>query len=368
MRFHFLAASPALLLLANAQRIHANNFLERRFVNAQGESMRYLLFVPKEYDHKKKYPLVLWLHGGGARGDSLKLIISWGDKHGPLFIARTDNQSAYPCFILAPQCPLDKLWSDPDSEKPRDEIRLMLEILDSIQKEFRIDDSRLYVMGISMGGYGTWDIIARRPNMFAAAIPICGGGNPAKAALMKNTSVWAFHGDEDNMVDVKESRRMIEAITRAGGKPRYTEYQGVGHNAWERAFAEPDFLSWIFAQSAAVADTARPSGRADHCLVYDEQLKMVLLLNGYQPSYQPEQSEIWGWNGARWNLLVKNGAPSRVLGGAAYDSRRKRVVEFGGIGMKVYSELKGDTWEWDSKQWKKHNRPRTFDLGLRTLC
>lgn len=281
MRLHFLAASLVLLLLTNAQRIHANDFLERRFVNAPGESMRYLLFIPNEYDNQKKYPLVLWLHGGGARGDSLKLILSWGDKHGPLFIARAENQSAYPCFILAPQCPLGKFWSDPDSEKPRDEIRLALEILASIQKEFRLDAARLYVMGISMGGYGTWDIIARRPNTFAAAVPICGGGNSVKAALMKNISIWAFHGDEDNMVDVKESRRMIEAIKRAGGKPRYTEYQGLGHNAWERAFAEPDFLAWMFSQSRAVADTTRPSGRAGHCLVYDEQLQMVLLLNGY---------------------------------------------------------------------------------------
>ncbi|MCI0691441.1 prolyl oligopeptidase family serine peptidase [candidate division KSB1 bacterium] len=249
MRLHFLAASLASLLLTNAQLIHANDFLERRFVNAQGESMRYLLFIPNEYDKQKKYPLVLWLHGGGARGDSLKLILSWGDKQGPLFFARAGNQSAYPCFILAPQCPVGKFWSDPDSEKPRDEIRLVLEILDSIQKEFSVDAARLYVMGISMGGYGAWDIIARRPNTFAAAVPICGGGNPAKAASMKKTSIWAFHGDADNLVDVKESRRMIEAIKRAGGKPRYTEYQGVGHNAWERAFAEPDFLAWIFSQS-----------------------------------------------------------------------------------------------------------------------
>jgi len=113
---------------------------------------------------------------------------------------------------------------------------------------------------------------------------------------------------------------------------------------------------------AATPDTTLPSGRAGHCLVYDEQLQMVLLLNGYQPPHQPEQSEIWGWNGERWNLLAKNGAPSRVLGGAAYDSRRKRVVEFGGIGMKGYSELKGDTWEWDDRAW--HLMPDT-SVGTR---
>jgi predicted peptidase len=248
MKLLFSAGLLGLLLLTEARPIHANDFDERRFVNTRGESMRYLLFIPKEYDKQKKYPLLLWLHGGGARGDSLKLILSWGDKHGPRFFARAENQAAYPCFILAPQCPLGKFWSDPYAEKPYDEIRLVLEILDGIKAEFSIDPARLYVMGISMGGYGTWDIVARRPDMFAAAVPICGGGNPAKAASMKNTSIWAFHGDEDNMVDVNESRRMIEAIKHAGGKPKYTEYKGVGHNAWERAFAEPDFLSWIFSQ------------------------------------------------------------------------------------------------------------------------
>jgi Galactose oxidase, central domain len=100
-----------------------------------------------------------------------------------------------------------------------------------------------------------------------------------------------------------------------------------------------------------IADTTRPSGRAGHCLVYDEQLQMVLLLNGFQPPYQPEQSEIWGWNGARWSLLVKNGPAARSLSGAAYDGRHKRVVEFGGVGNDGYSELKSDTWEWDGRAW-----------------
>lgn len=210
--------------------------------------MRYLLFSPHEYDKRKQYPLVLWLHGGGARGDDPSLILSWGDEHGPLFFAKPENQYLYPCFILAPQCPPGRFWSDPFSEEPLDQIRLVLEILDSLQTEFNIDSTRLYVIGISMGGYGTWDIIARRPNKFAAAVPICGGGNPSKAGQMVNTTFWAFHGGADDLVSVKESQRMIKAIRKAGGQPRYNEYKGVGHNAWERAFAEPDFLAWIFSQ------------------------------------------------------------------------------------------------------------------------
>jgi len=237
------------LAVACQKPVDGTGFVERGYVNIEGERMRYLLFTPKQYDRQKKYPLVLWLHGGGARGDNPGIILSWGDKHGPLFLARPDNQSAYPCFILAPQCPTGKLWANPFADTILVETRLLLEILDSIQTEFAVDSTRLYVMGISMGGYAIWDLIARKPDLFAAAAPICGGGNPSKARLMVNTPIWAFHGDEDELVGVEESRRMIEAIKQAGGKPKYTEYKGVGHNAWERAFAEPDFLKWTFSQT-----------------------------------------------------------------------------------------------------------------------
>jgi predicted peptidase len=225
-----------------------NAFKEMLFVNARNERMRYLLFVPKDYDRQKKYPLVLWLHGGGSRGDDLKMLLRYGDEHGIGYFARADNQSKYPSFIVAPQCPQNRLWGDPDSEQPTAEMRLVVEILEKVQADFSIDSRRLYVTGISLGGYGTWDIIGRRPAMFAAAVPICGGGNPSKAPLMVKTAIWAFHGDRDESVDVSESRRMITAIRNAGGEPRYTEYKGVGHNSWERAFTEPDLLPWMFAQ------------------------------------------------------------------------------------------------------------------------
>ena len=228
--------------------VGADRFVIRRFVSASNESLRYLLFVPTHYDSRKMYPLVLWLHGGGARGDNPKTILSWGDQHGPLFFARPDNQSNHPCFILAPQCPAGKLWADPFSDQPLDQIRLVLEMLDSIEREFSIDSKRLYVIGISMGGFATWDIIARHPSRFAAAVPICGGGNPAKAPRMVKTAIWAFHGEKDDLVKVNESRVMIEAVERGGGKPKYTEYKGVGHNAWEKAFNEPGFLKWIFSR------------------------------------------------------------------------------------------------------------------------
>ncbi len=226
----------------------AGKFVERRFVGAGNDTLGYMLFTPARYDRSKKYPLVLWLHGGGARGDDPKVILSWGDKHGPLYFARPDNQSSHPCFVLAPQCPAGKQWADPFSDRPLDQLRLVLDLLDSIETEFSIDSKRIYVVGISMGGFATWDIISRRPSRFAAAVPICGGGNPAKASSMARTAIWAFHGEKDELVKVEESRVMVAAVERAGGKPKYTEYKEVEHNAWEQAFNEPGFLEWIFSQ------------------------------------------------------------------------------------------------------------------------
>lgn len=240
-----LRAAPTSSPISQEQ---TNVFNENLFVNARNEKMRYLLFVPKGYDKQKKYPLVLWLHGGGSRGDDLKLLLRYGDEHGLGYFARLDNQSKYPSIIVAPQCAQNRLWADPDSKQPTTEMRLVLEILEKVQADHSIDSRRLYVTGMSLGGYGTWDIIGRYPEMFAAAVPICGGGDSAKAPLMVKTAVWAFHGDQDESVNVSESRRMITAIRKAGGTPRYTEYKGVGHNSWERAFAEPELLPWIFAQ------------------------------------------------------------------------------------------------------------------------
>ena len=224
-------------------------FVEKSHANARGETMPYLLFVPEGYDKTKRYPLVLWLHGGGTRGSDLKLLLAHGNEHGIGFLARDDNQARYPSFILAPQCPPNRIWGDSDSAQPSAEMRMVLEILDKVLEDYAVDSRRLYVMGMSLGGFGTWDIITRRPRTFAAAAPICGGGNPARASLIAKTPIWAFHGDEDEMVNVSESQRMIAALKKAGGQPRYTEYKGVGHDSWVRAFKEPDFLSWIFGQT-----------------------------------------------------------------------------------------------------------------------
>jgi predicted esterase len=132
--------------------------------------------------------------------------------------------------------------------QPSHPMRLTLGLLGELQKQYAIDPSRIYVTGLSMGGYGTWDIIARRPDLFAAAIPVCGGGDPLTAPAIARLPLWAFHGGNDGVVPTVRTRLMIEALTAAGATPRYTEYPGVGHDSWNRAYAEPDLVAWLFAQ------------------------------------------------------------------------------------------------------------------------
>ncbi|MCI0404725.1 MAG: dienelactone hydrolase family protein [candidate division Zixibacteria bacterium] len=226
----------------------AGGFQQRMYKSASGDSLRYLLFVPKNYTPKKYYPVVLWLHGRGARGNDLNALLSWGNKHGPLFFARPENQKNYPCFIVAPQCPPGELWAGPWSHPSSRQEKLIVKMLKHLRSRYKIDSKRQYVVGISMGGFGAWDLIGRYPKTFAAAMPMCGGGYPKRASRLKNTAIWAFHGKKDEAVSPKRSREMVEAAKKSGAEVRYTEYDGVGHEVWEPAFKEPELLSWLFAR------------------------------------------------------------------------------------------------------------------------
>jgi hypothetical protein len=127
-------------------------------------------------------------------------------------------------------------------------MRLTLDVLAQLRKEFNVDEKRLYVTGLSMGGYGTWDVIARNPTLFAAAVPFCGGADEATAPVIKDIPIWCFHGGADPTVPTERSRNMIKALKDAGGNPKYTEYPGVGHNSWDKAYSEPELPKWMFAQ------------------------------------------------------------------------------------------------------------------------
>jgi predicted peptidase len=174
--------------------------------------------------------------------------------------AADEIMDKYPAFVVAPQCPDGKQWVDvswsADShtmpKEPAEPLRQSLDLIAALQKEFAIDKSRIYVTGLSMGGFGAWDAIQRRPEFFAAAVPVCGGGDAALAEKnsekIKDVPVWAFHGAEDGAVKPKRSRDMIAALKKAGGSPKYTEYEKVGHNSWEKAYVDAKMYEWLFAQ------------------------------------------------------------------------------------------------------------------------
>ena len=233
---------------AQGSGVATGDFAARTYKNARGETMPYRIFVPASYDKAQKYPLVLWLHGGNGRGtDNLKQITA-GNALGSGIWTRTENQKKFPAFVVAPQCPDNQVWANRGKDEMTDALRLALEIVDAVRGEYNIDAQRIYVAGQSMGGGGTWDALARRPEMFAAALALCGPNDPTTAAKIAHVPVWVFHGEADQTVPVAASRRMVEALRAAGAQPKYTEYPGVGHAVWEKAFAEAGLVEWVMGQ------------------------------------------------------------------------------------------------------------------------
>lgn len=225
------------------------------FISESADTLPYRLMRPIVNDSEKKYPLILFLHGAGERGrnNTSQLgnsVLSWSSDS-----FRIIN----PCYVLCPQCAPGYRWVEVDwklpghvqPEKPSAYLSRTMLLLDSLAKNLNIDTCRIYITGLSMGGFGTWDAISRWHSGFAAAVPVCGGGDTAKAALIKDIPVWAFHGSDDKVVMTSRSRDMINAIRKAGGNPEYTEYPGTGHNAWDKTYSNPEMFRWLFSQSKA---------------------------------------------------------------------------------------------------------------------
>jgi predicted peptidase len=185
------------------------------------------------------------LHGGGGRGTDNLIQIegSWTAQ----LLSEQPNREKYPAFVFAPQCPPTASWGGLPGGQVYDSI--VFEAIALLEKEFNIDASRRYVMGESLGGYGSWHFITARPQMFAAAVPICGGGDPSQANTIADIPVWAFHGAKDRSVPVRLSREMIEAMKQAGGNPKYTEYSDEGHIISKQVMDTPGLLDWLFEQS-----------------------------------------------------------------------------------------------------------------------
>lgn len=248
-----------LLLIMLAVAAVAQDFESRVHKQPGGVDLPYRLLKPLNYGTNIKYPIVVFLHGSGERGSDNSKQIS----HIAMWATRPAMRENFPCFILAPQCPDEKKWVDmpwdgnegtaPKKTSPVQQS--LLGTLDSLVKEFSIDPDRIYIIGLSMGGYGTWDLITRFPDKFAAAVPICGGGDKTRAGRAKPVPVWAFHGTDDNVVLPVRSQDMVDGLRAAGGRASLTLYPGVGHDSWTPTFAEENLLPWLFAQKRGQAAT-----------------------------------------------------------------------------------------------------------------
>jgi predicted peptidase len=251
------AAAPARTSAAASQPAALDLFEARTFTGKDDKKLPYRLLMPVNYDKSKKYPLVLFLHGSGECGtDNAKQICN-----GVEVFASADKRAKYPCFVVAPQCPNDDMFVHLDwklglktlvkmQPEPAVSLALTQELVAALQKEFSIDLARLYITGISLGGYSTWEVLSRWPGMYAAAAPVCGAADltTVDTIIKAKTPIWAFHGGADGTVNPDLDRQSIAALKKAGGEPKYTEYPGVGHNSWTKAYADEELYTWMFNQ------------------------------------------------------------------------------------------------------------------------
>jgi predicted peptidase len=250
-RLGLLSVWILVAIMSASSRPRETGFLNR-IAQVGGVKYRYQVYVPPEWNGSRKWPIILFLHGAGERGEDGLLQTQVG-----IATAVRLHADRFPAIIVMPQCRKNVWWAEPAMEAQA------LKALEQSTKEFKGDPDRTYLTGLSMGGYGTWSIAAKFPARFAALVPICGGvreprrggnspstGDPYApvAASIAKTPVWIFHGGDDKTVPVKESREMNRALKAAGADPKYTEYEGVGHNSWDRAYSDSELMPWLLRQ------------------------------------------------------------------------------------------------------------------------
>jgi predicted peptidase len=232
-------------------------FEKKEFIK-RNDTLRYRIMYPLNFDRTKKYPLIVFLHGSGECGKDNSAQLT----HGGEFFAKEVNRLNYPAIVIFPQCPNNSSWvnyeeiNNPDNtnifnffpfKEPTKPMELTIKLIKQTLKESYVDKKRVYIGGLSLGGMATFEILYRYPKIFAAAIPMCGGGNPESASkYAKKVKLWVFHGAKDDVVLPKYSEKMVEAIKKVGGEVKFTLYPDANHNCWDSAFAEPNLLPWLF--------------------------------------------------------------------------------------------------------------------------
>ncbi len=257
----FLVFLSIYFAMAGVKAQDLSKYEKKEFIKG-ADTLRYRILYPENFDATKKYPLILVLHGAGERGsDNEKQLV-----HGAKLFLNEQVRQKYPAVVVFPQCTADSYWSNvsikkdsgankrvfefSDGGKPTAAMSKLLKFVNVLTKEPFLDQDRLYIGGLSMGGMGTFELLWRKPGKFLAAFPICGGGSTEKVKKYANkTDLWVFHGDEDAVVDPENSKIMVNALKENGANVKFTLYPGVNHNSWDNAFAEPDLLSWLFKHS-----------------------------------------------------------------------------------------------------------------------
>src|SRR3984957_3545747 len=241
-----LAVSPLAFAQDKSASAAVEGFKAGSYRSPSGETMQYRLFVPPGYDPAQKYPIVLWLHGAAGRGSDNVSQLSGGNFPGSHIWTRPEIQRKYHAFVVARQWDATKGWARPHANTPPVAIRLALEILDTIEKQYSIDRAHEYVVGQSMGGEGVWAALSIAPQRFAAAIALCGYGDTYMIPRVARVPMWIFQGEEDPLVPVTRARQWVAELRKAGGTPQYTEYPSIGHDVWDEAFSEPGLPEWLF--------------------------------------------------------------------------------------------------------------------------
>jgi predicted peptidase len=245
-----------LSVVANAQDL---SLFQKQVFIKNGDTLPYRILLPKNFDATKAYPLYMFLHGSGERGNDNEAQLI----HGAKMFLRDSVRDRYPAIIIFPQCSSDSYWSNvkivqdersvrsfefqKDGE-PTKAMRLLLNFLSDIDEKYKLKKDQRYIAGLSMGGMGTFELVRRKPQYFAAAVAICGGANPETAKKIKKTSWRIFHGAKDNVVPWQFSEKIVNALEKTNASVLFKLYPNATHNSWDSAFAEPDYLSWIFSK------------------------------------------------------------------------------------------------------------------------
>ena len=237
-------------LLATAQ---PSRFSVQQYISEKGDTLRYRMLYP-DYDTLRKYPLVIFLHGSGERGNDNDAQLKWGVQA----FATDEMMTMYPAIVIAPQCPLNQGWSNFSrtntsrsmelQSTPSKPMELVIALIHEMIKKAPIDTNRIYITGLSMGGFGTFDAVERYPDLFAAAMPVCGGGDTSRAASIAHIPMWIVHGSEDATVNPLYSVDMLQALMKAGAHPGFSMYPETGHFSWLAAYNNKLAIEWMFRQ------------------------------------------------------------------------------------------------------------------------